>query len=109
MERKESTEQAGTENWNLDNHASSGNTSLTLVVKVDAILSSSITRHTRYWRDWSSDVCSSDLDTETTAVATSADLELTLSDSPDPVTAGNNLTYTIDVTNHGPSDRKSVV
>ncbi len=31
-----------------------------------------------------------------------ADLSITKTDSPDPVTAGNNLTYTITVTNNGP-------
>src|SRR5207245_2250725 len=35
---------------------------------------------------------------------TSANLALTKSDSPDPVLAGNNITYTLTVTNNGPSD-----
>jgi large repetitive protein len=43
-------------------------------------------------------------DTETTAVNASADLSVTKTDSPDPVIAGNNLTYTITVDNAGPSD-----
>jgi len=38
----------------------------------------------------------------TTNVVRQADLEITKSDSPDPVTAGTNLTYTITVTNGGP-------
>jgi uncharacterized repeat protein (TIGR01451 family) len=33
-----------------------------------------------------------------------ADLELTKSDSPDPVAAGEQLFYTLSVTNHGPND-----
>ena len=33
-----------------------------------------------------------------------ADLELTKSDSPDPVAAGEQLFYTLNVTNHGPND-----
>ena len=33
-----------------------------------------------------------------------ADLDVDKTDSPDPVTAGTNLTYTITVTNLGPSD-----
>ena len=42
--------------------------------------------------------------TATTTVGTgSADLSITKADSPDPVTAGNNLTYAITVTNAGPS------
>jgi uncharacterized repeat protein (TIGR01451 family) len=43
-------------------------------------------------------------DTETTTVATSADLQLSKADSPDPVNAGSNLSYTITLTNSGPSN-----
>ena len=39
----------------------------------------------------------------TTEVSTSADLMVTKTDSPDPVNVGSNLTYTITVTNNGPS------
>ncbi len=35
---------------------------------------------------------------------TSADLSVTKTDSPDPVTAGTDLTYTITATNNGPSN-----
>lgn len=38
-----------------------------------------------------------------------ADLSLTKSDSPDPVRAGTALTYTLDVTNNGPSTAPNVV
>jgi uncharacterized repeat protein (TIGR01451 family) len=34
----------------------------------------------------------------------SADLSITKTDSPDPVTVGNNLAYTVTVTNNGPDD-----
>jgi uncharacterized repeat protein (TIGR01451 family) len=37
-----------------------------------------------------------------------ADLEITKSDSPDPVTTGSDLTYTITVTNNGPDAATSV-
>jgi uncharacterized repeat protein (TIGR01451 family) len=37
-----------------------------------------------------------------------ADLSVTKADSPDPVTVGNNLTYTITVTNNGPDPAQSV-
>jgi uncharacterized repeat protein (TIGR01451 family) len=43
-----------------------------------------------------------------TASAASADLSVTTTDSPDPVTAGNNLTYTITVNNAGPSNAANV-
>jgi uncharacterized repeat protein (TIGR01451 family) len=41
--------------------------------------------------------------TENTMVVRSADLTIAKSDAPDPVTAGNNITYTITVGNAGPS------
>lgn len=44
-----------------------------------------------------------------TLVNTSADLAITKTDSPDPVTAGSNLTYTITITNNGPSDAQNIV
>ncbi len=39
---------------------------------------------------------------------TSADLSVSKTDSPDPVIAGNNLSYTITVTNAGPSNALGV-
>ncbi len=47
-----------------------------------------------------------------TATATptpSADLALTKTDAPDPVTAGNNLTFVLTSTNNGPSSANNVV
>lgn len=41
-------------------------------------------------------------------VALSADLSVAKTDSPDPVTAGNRLTYTVTITNNGPSDATGV-
>ena len=46
--------------------------------------------------------------TATTTVATSADLSITKVDTPDPVDAGTNLTYTITVNNAGPSNAAAV-
>ena len=46
--------------------------------------------------------------TATTTVAASADLSVTKVDTPDPVAAGADLTYTITVTNAGPSGAASV-
>ena len=46
--------------------------------------------------------------TATTAVIARADLSVTKSDAPDPVNAGENITYTIDVANAGPSDAQTV-
>src|SRR5256885_1077342 len=46
--------------------------------------------------------------TATTTVQTQADLAITKTDSPDPVVASQNLTYTITLNNNGPSDAQTV-
>lgn len=46
---------------------------------------------------------------ETTAIGQEADLTLTKADDVDPVVAGNDLVYTLEVTNNGPSDALDVV
>jgi uncharacterized repeat protein (TIGR01451 family) len=46
--------------------------------------------------------------TDTDTLVASADISVTKSDSPDPVIAGNNITYTITVNNNGPSDAQSL-
>jgi uncharacterized repeat protein (TIGR01451 family) len=49
------------------------------------------------------------MDEYTGAVMQNADLAVSKTDSPDPVTGGNDLTYTVVVTNNGPGDATSVV
>jgi uncharacterized repeat protein (TIGR01451 family) len=46
--------------------------------------------------------------TATTSVVTRADLSVTKTGTPDPVNAGENITYTINVANAGPSNAQSV-
>jgi len=48
-------------------------------------------------------------DTEGTQVIAQADVSVTKTDSPDPVVAGSDLTYTLTVANSGPSDAQNVV
>ncbi len=47
-------------------------------------------------------------DTEPTNVGTEADLSLVKNDASDPVVAGTNVTWTLSVTNNGPSDAQGV-
>ena len=46
--------------------------------------------------------------TDTIAVTPAADLAVAKADAPDPVTMGNNLTYTVTITNNGLSDATGV-
>ena len=46
--------------------------------------------------------------TELTSVITRADLSMSKTDSPDPVIAGENLTYNLSATNIGPSDAQDL-
>ena len=50
-----------------------------------------------------------DTDSESTDVVARADLRLDKTDSPDPVVAGDTLTYTLTAINDGPSDARQVV
>ena len=46
--------------------------------------------------------------TQNTTIDDGADLVVAKSDAPDPVIAGGNITYTIDVTNNGPNDAYTI-
>ncbi|PYS45762.1 MAG: hypothetical protein DMF68_21205, partial [Acidobacteria bacterium] len=46
--------------------------------------------------------------TVTVVTSTSADVAITQTDSPDPVTSGNNITYTITASNNGPATASNV-
>lgn len=47
--------------------------------------------------------------TDTDALGSAADLSVTISDSPDPVTSGAQITYAINTANAGPSDASAAV
>ncbi|MBI3609709.1 MAG: DUF11 domain-containing protein [Nitrospirae bacterium] len=56
----------------------------------------------------SSDPDQSSVTVSLTGTAVAADLALTKTDSPDPITVGSNFTYTITVTNNGPSEATDI-
>ena len=87
-----------------------GSSVFTLTVAVDSsVAAGTVLSNTATAASDTGDPDSGDLsDTETTTVATSADLAVTKVDTPDPVVAGANLVYTITVDNNGPSTAVSV-
>jgi uncharacterized repeat protein (TIGR01451 family) len=88
-----------------------GTAGFTITVTVDADMpdGATLTNNASVTSDTVDPVPGNNSDTEDTLVATEADLSIEKSDSTDPVVAGTNLTYTVTVSNAGPSDAQSVV
>jgi uncharacterized repeat protein (TIGR01451 family) len=88
-----------------------GSAVFTLTVAVDAgVAAGTVLSNTATATSTTGDPDTNDLSaTATTTVGTSADLSITKSDGVDPILAGSTQTYTITVTNAGPSDASSVV
>ncbi|MFD0894868.1 DUF11 domain-containing protein [Luteolibacter ambystomatis] len=84
--------------------------SFTLVVKVAAsVLSGTVISDTASITTSTTELnTGNNSATTTTTVTANADLAVTVTDAPDPVTAGQNLTYTISYANAGPSDAATV-
>ena len=82
---------------------------ITVVVRVDSDVSGSIVNRalvSSLTREFDLD---DNQDRDTTPVITLSDLAILKSDVPDPVLAGEVLTYTMSVVNDGPSDAQAVV
>ena len=87
--------------------AASASAQYTVTVTVDSDTTGMLTNTASAASSTTMTMTGDDSVMETTTVATSADLVSTKTDSVDPVIAGNDLTYTITVTNNGPSDAHS--
>ena len=90
--------------------AAGGSAVFTLVLHVNAATpnGSTITNTASVSTTTTDPVPGNNSATATTTVNAAADLSLTKTDSPDPVTAGTNITYALTLTNNGPADAQSV-
>jgi uncharacterized repeat protein (TIGR01451 family)/gliding motility-associated-like protein len=97
--------------WSVGTLANGGSAELTLTAKVGAgIAQGTVLSNTAVVSTSTTDpVAENNSATEVTSVASDVNLVVTKSGSPDPVLAGENITYTIEVTNTGPSNATNVV
>ena len=100
----------GTVGFSIASLASGETVSFTAVAKVDlTVVNNSTLSATASTSSATTDPTPGNNSATTTTTAKSgADLQITLADSPDPVIAGTNLTYTLQVTNNGPLDADDV-
>ncbi len=100
----------GTPTCTLGTIPAGGNDSYTITVTTDADLANgtTLTNTATVTSDTTLTNTEDDTVEETTSVVTEADLSITKTDSVDPVLAGEPLTYTVTVTNNGPSDAANV-
>ena len=92
----------------LGSLAPGANATMTVNVHIKPDALGAIHDDARVSSDVFDDQLGNNLSTVATTVAGSADLSITKTDSPAPVTAGTNLTYTLKVTNGGPSTATAV-
>ena len=100
---------AGVVTWTIGTVASGGSTSRTMVVAIDPSRTADLSDTATVSTTTPDANAANDSDTETTAIETPADVEIVKSDLSDPVIAGEDLTYQLDVTNHGPAIARDVV
>lgn len=94
---------------NLGTMVRNATATITVVVTVDSATTGTLVNTTGVTSSTPDPDSSNNFDSEPTTINTSADLEITKSDSPDPVSVNNPVAYTLIFTNHGPSDALNVV
>jgi len=99
----------GVPTCSLGTIASGANAQYTVIVTVDPATSGSITNDVSVTSAVTDPDPDNNSTSQSTTVTQEADLSVSKSGSPDPVVAGNNLTYTVTVSNAGPSDAANVV
>lgn len=104
-----SSHAAGVVTATLGALASGASATVTVVVDIPANASGTLTNTAQVTGNETETNAANNSDTEATALISQVDLVVTKTDSVDPATAGLPLTYTLTVTNNGPSDAESVV
>ncbi len=99
----------GVPTCDLGTIAAGENKQYTVTVTVNMGATGTLTNNASVTSDTADPVPGNNSVSEDTTVNASADLAITKSDSPDPVVAGQTLTYTVTVSNAGPSDAVNVV
>jgi uncharacterized repeat protein (TIGR01451 family) len=96
--------------WDAGPLASGDSASLLMTTTVNATLSitENITNQAIVFGPAIDGVKENNVATEITSLAWSTDLAITKTDAPDPVLIGNTLTYTLTVTNNGPSNATGI-
>ena len=102
------TNASGTITGAIGNLASGANATITVVATVAGNFSGTLTNTATVTGTETDSDTTNNSATQTTTVNKQVDLRVTHTDSPDPVVAGNQLTYTIVVTNDGPSQATGV-
>ena len=97
------SESGGVVTCDLGIVASGGSTAVLLVVNVDPLASGILTNTASIIGNEADPNTLNNSASEDTSVSTVADLALAMIDLPDPILAGNNLNYTITISNSGPS------
>src|SRR5260221_714791 len=100
---------AGVVTWNIGALAAGASTSVTLVVHVTSPLANGTVIHNSAYSIDSNETGATAGVDDTTTVNSSPTLNISKSDGPDPVIAGNNITYTISYSNTGNQNATGVV
>jgi uncharacterized repeat protein (TIGR01451 family) len=103
-------ETSGTVNWDIGDLANGASATLDIVVNLKAsalTMSSIINTATVSGDEYDANTTNNIVNETTTILAT--DLQITKTDFPDPIGLGDNVTWTVTVTNNGPNDAKNVV
>ena len=92
----------------LGNLVAGGNRTMTVVATINSSFTGSMHNDASVSSTTADPDLGNNTDTVTTQVGAQADLSVTSTDSPDPVLAGRPLTYTVSVSNAGPSTATGV-